>query len=269
MSEQPSTNPAEVYEEFLVPGIHARWTPVFLDYAKPQAGERVLDVACGTGIVARRVAPLVGTDGAVVGVDVNPDMLTVARSLPEPAGAPIDWREGNASVSLPDGEFDLVTCQQGLQFFPNRAAALREMQRVLASDGRAVVSVFRGLDHHPLYEALIEAEARYLGTSVEAVATPFSLGRADELRTLFDEAGFQQVEIASESHPVQFPSPERFVTLTLLAAASIIPETEMDAEARAEMVQTISRDVDATLQEYVAGDTISFPMHAHIVVAQA
>lgn len=269
MRQPQSTNPAEMYQEYLVPGIHARWTPVFLDYAKPTPGERVLDVACGTGIVARNVAPLVEAEGTVVGLDISPEMLAVARDLPAPEGAAIEWQQGDASVSLPDGDFDLVACQQGLQFFPGRAEAVREMRRVLAPNGRAVVSVFRGLQHHPLYEALIEAEARYLGTSVEAVATPFTLGSADELRALFDEVGFQRVEIAAESHPVRFPEPERFVALTVLAAASIISESEMDAEARAALVQTVSREVGATLQTYVEGDTVSFPMHAHIATARA
>lgn len=269
MSQQQSSNPAEMYEEYLVPGIHARWTPVFLDYAEPTPGERVLDVACGTGIVARNIAPLVGAKGEVVGLDISPDMLEVARGLSAPEGAAIEWQEGDASTALPDGPFDLVVCQQGLQFFPDGTAALEEMRRVLASDGRVVLSVFRGLDHHPLYEALIEAEARYLGVPVASVATPFTLGSADQLHVLFEAAGFQRVEIAPESHPVRFPEPERFATLTLLAAASLHPELEMDAGARSELVQTVSREVDATLQKYVENGTVAFPMHAHIAVAHA
>jgi ubiquinone/menaquinone biosynthesis C-methylase UbiE len=91
---------------------------VLLEYAAPQPGERVLDVACGTGSVARHVAPIVGTQGKVVALDVNPDVLSVARVLPSPSGATIEWLEGNAiSLGLPDGAFDLVLCQQGYNFF--------------------------------------------------------------------------------------------------------------------------------------------------------
>lgn len=122
------------------------------------------------------------------------------------------------------------------------------MRRVLVPGGRVVVSVFRGLEQHPLYEALMEAEARTLGVPTEVVATPFTLGDADELHRLFDAAGFRQIEITPESRTVRFPSPGQFVKLTLLAAASIIPEPEMDAAARAELVQTVSREVDGTLQ---------------------
>lgn len=269
MNQQQNTNPAKMYEQYFVPGIFARWAPVLLEYAAPRPSERVLDVACGTGIVARNVAPLVGSQGTVVGLDINPDMLAVARTLPEPAGASIEWQQGDA-LSLPGGEFDLVLCQQGLQFLPDRAAAVREMRRVLVPGGRVVLSVWQGLQRHPLYEALIEAEARFLDTSVDSLAFPFSLGDADELRTLLDSAGFECMEIKPASLTVQFPSPERWVALTLFASAAVLPEfSEMDAESRSALVQTVGQEIDATLREYVEGDKVSFPMHAHIAVAYA
>jgi len=106
----------------------------------------VLDVACGTGIVARQAAPLVGADGQVVALDMNPAMLAVARALPAPSGATIHWREGDA-MDLPfeDGAFDVVLCQHGLQFVPDRARAVREMRRVLAPGGRALVIVLEAV----------------------------------------------------------------------------------------------------------------------------
>ena len=84
---------------------------------------------------------------------------------------------------------------------------------------------------------------------------------------LLSDAGFEQIEIAPEAHTVQFPEPQRFVMLTLLAAASIIPESEMEDEARYALVETVSQEVDPMLQRYVEGDTVSFSMHAHIAVA--
>jgi ubiquinone/menaquinone biosynthesis C-methylase UbiE len=84
MNYMQKKSPAELYEEYLVPGVHDRWTPLLLEHAKPQPGEHVLDLACGTGIVARRIAPLVGSEGLIVGVDISPDMLAVARTLPPP-----------------------------------------------------------------------------------------------------------------------------------------------------------------------------------------
>src|SRR4030095_3648080 len=129
MSEQQSPNPAEVYERYFGPALFTPWARALLEYAVPQTGERVLDVACGTGIVTRHVAPMVGAAGRVVGLDISPAMLAVARALPVPGGATIEWQEGNAlTLALPDAAFDLVLWHQGLQFFPDRAADTREIQ---------------------------------------------------------------------------------------------------------------------------------------------
>jgi ubiquinone/menaquinone biosynthesis C-methylase UbiE len=99
MSQQQSRSPAETYEQYLGPAISDPWTRVLLEYAAPQLGERVLDVACGTGSVARHVAPMIGAQGKLVALDVNPEMVAVARALPAPPGATIEWPEGNA-ISL-------------------------------------------------------------------------------------------------------------------------------------------------------------------------
>jgi ubiquinone/menaquinone biosynthesis C-methylase UbiE len=142
-SAQPSPNPAETYEAYFVPNLFGPWTAVLLDAARPAPGARVLDVACGTGIAARTVAPRVGARGRVVGLDLSPAMLSVARRVGLPPGAaPVAWVRGSAqALPFPAPTFDLVLCQQGLQFFPNGAAAVREMRRVLRPGGRAVISV--------------------------------------------------------------------------------------------------------------------------------
>ena len=172
-------SPAEVYERYLGRAIADPFTRVLLDCAGPRPGERVLDLAAGTGSVARHVAPIVGTEGRVVAVDINAAMLAVGRALPAPAGPPVEWREGDAvDLDLPDQSFDLVLCQQGLQFFPDRAAAVREIRRVLTPEGRAVISVWQDLDHHPVYKALFEATACKLRTNVSDFDVSFSLGNA-------------------------------------------------------------------------------------------
>jgi len=120
-SRQPKS-PADTYEHYFVPAMFLPWSTILLSHAALQARERVLDVACGTGIVARQVAPLVGTEGQVAALDMNPAMLAVARSIPVTPGTTIRWQEGNA-MALPftEGAFDVVLCQHGLQFFPDRA----------------------------------------------------------------------------------------------------------------------------------------------------
>lgn len=268
MAQPAEKNPAQLYEDFLVPGIHARWTPLFLKYAGPGAGDRVLDVACGTGIVSRNLAPEVGVSGKVVALDINPDMLAVARDLPAPQGAAIEWHQGDAT-SLPAGPFDIVTCQQGLQFFPDRLQALTAMQRVLAPGGRLALSVFRGLSHHPVYDALLQAEARYLDQPVENVATPFTLGDADTLHQLLEDAGFRDIQVTPETQTVRFPSADSFVALTLLAAAAIIPGVVEDSASQQAMIRTVTEEADRVVRQYVEGGEVAFPMHAHIAVAVA
>ena len=269
MSQQQSLNPAEAYEQYLSPAISDPWTRVLLEYAAPKPGERALDVACGTGSVARHVAPIVGVDGKVVALDVNPDMLAVARALPAPAGASIEWPEGNAiSLALPDDAFDLVLCQQGLQFFSDPTAALREMRRVLTDGGRVAISVWQTLQRHPVYEALLEATARHLGASIAAVELSFSLSDADELRRLLSAAGFHRIEITPRSLNIHLSSPDRFVQLTVLGAAtSIRAFAQLDSATRFALVEAVTLETETVAQRYRDGDKLTFPMFTHIAVA--
>jgi ubiquinone/menaquinone biosynthesis C-methylase UbiE len=262
-------NPAQTYEHYFVPAMFLPWATILLRHAAPQSRERVLDVACGTGIVARRAAPLVGADGQVVALDMNPAMLAVARALPAPSGATINWQEGNAAT-LPflDGAFDVVLCQHGLQFVPDRAGAVREMRRVLAPGGRALVIVLQELARHPVFEALMESVARHLSLPVSSVMTPFALGDADELRTLFTAARFKKVEILPESTTVRFPEPERFVPLAVISSAAAVPAfAQLEAPARAELLETVRSEVEPTIRRYRDADVVTFPMFAHIAVA--
>ncbi len=268
MSKERRPSPAEIYQQYFVPAIHARWTPLFLQYADPKPGEEVLDVACGTGIVAHEAAQRISSEGMVVGLDPQPEMLELAHGLAPSNGTDIKWLEGKAS-SLPDGDFDLITCQQGLQFFPDKSAAASEMNRVLIDEGRAVPSIWKDLDHHPLYRAMCEAEARYLDTSVESVATPFSYGDENELRSLMTNAGFSQVEIVTESKMASFAMPDRFIALTLFGAAALVPAfQEMDEMERSKMVRQVRREIEGTLQEHLDNDSVRFPMHANIALGR-
>lgn len=271
MHPQRNTTTAEMFDQYFGPALFAPWARVLLECASPQPGERVLDLACATGTVARHVAPIVGRKGKVIGLDINPDMLAVARSRPAPEGAQIEWRQGDAtSLDLPDNAFDLVLCQQGLQFFPDRAAALREVRRVLADEGRVALDVWRALDRHPLYEALCEAEARHLDVPLSDVASPWSLPGAGELRALLSEAGFQRIDILAESLDAQFPSPDRFVELTVLAGAAVVLTFDHeDSAARLALTEAVTREIEPVVQRYRSGDRLIVPTLWHIVVAYA
>jgi SAM-dependent methyltransferase len=137
-----------------VPAVFGVWAPILVELAQPRPGDRIVDVACGAGIVARIAAARVGPTGALVGVDLNPGMLSVARSVVSTdslSGAPLQWQEASADkLPFPDGSFDIVYCQLGLQFFADRAAALREMRRVLGAEGRLALMVWRGITKVPV-----------------------------------------------------------------------------------------------------------------------
>ena len=269
MTQALPRNPAETSENYFVPAMFLPWTTILLRHAAPRFGERVLDVACGTGIVARLAAPLVGAGGQVVALDFNASMLAVARTLPATYGAAITWQEGNA-MSLPFAmdAFNLVLCQHGLQFFPDRLLAVREMRRVLMSGGRALVIVLQALEQHPVFEALMKSVARHLSLPISAVMTPFSLSSADELGTLFTAAGFQKVDLVNESTVVRFPRCEQFVPLAVSSSAAAVPAfAQLEVPARAALLKAIQVEVEPIMQRYRDADSLKFPMYAHIAIA--
>jgi SAM-dependent methyltransferase len=183
-------NFAEAYERFVVPAIFDRYARDLIERARPIGpAARVLDLGCGTGIVARLLRERLGGAARITGLDVSAPMLAVARSIvPE-----IDWREGDAmALPFPDGAFELVLCQEMLQFTPDRAKAVREMRRVLAPGGRLLLSTWRSRRECPLHEAAGQVAERHLGTPDER---RFALGDGDALAALLVEAGFADVRI--------------------------------------------------------------------------
>ncbi len=269
MNQQQSKNPAEMYEDYFVPAMFNPWATILLRHAAPQAGERVLDVACGTGIVARQVAPSVGLKGQVTALDMNQSMLAVARALPIPSGAAIHWQEGNAmELPFPENTFDLVLCQHGLQFFPDRICAVREMRRVLKPQGRALAIVLQHLAKHSVFEALMKSVATHLALPITAVMTPFVISDPEELRNIFTAAGFKNVEIQHASTTVRFPDPKRFVSLAVISSAAAIPAfTQLGIPERAALLESVSADVESIISQYHDDEYVSFPMYANIAVA--
>jgi SAM-dependent methyltransferase len=196
MSEPQTVSPARSYEDYFVPAIFGPLTDVVLGQAPPRPGEAVVDVACGTGVVARRAARIAGDEARIVGVDRSPAMLEVARVEAQREGLSIDWHVGDAmALDLPDASFEVACCQQGLQFLPDRTRGAAQLRRVLTEGGRAAVAVWQGLGRHPLFAALAEAEVPNLArfgvpvTYDDAVA-PFSFGDPDDLGSLLDGVGF-------------------------------------------------------------------------------
>jgi ubiquinone/menaquinone biosynthesis C-methylase UbiE len=259
----------ELYQRYLVPAITAAWAADLVDQAAPRPGERILDVACGTGVVARVAAERVGRTGRVTALDINPGMLAVARSLPAAPGAAIAWHEGSVlALPFPDAAFDVVLCQLGLQFFPDRTAALREMRRVLAPDGRLAVSVFGPIEHSPATHALANALDRHVGPEASVVKrNEHALADPEALAALVAGAGFRDVAIRTTSKPARFPSPADYVRIQLAATPLASLVARQDAVRRQSLVGALIEDVDAALAPYLGSDGLSVPWEVHTVLA--
>jgi ubiquinone/menaquinone biosynthesis C-methylase UbiE len=263
--QQVSGNAAEVYARQLAPAMFAPWAPRLVDAAGVRTGEHVLDVACGTGVVAVAAAERVGSSGRVVGLDINGAMLAVARSLPPVGDVTVEWVEASAlDVPFSESTFDVVLCQHGLQQFPDRSVAVREMHRVLKSGGRLAANVWSRIDGSPGMMALVQALEQHVG--IEAAnnrRAPFALGDADELRRLCEEAGFNDVSVNTVVETARFASPEALVEAQL-GATPLSTLGTLNEEAH----QAVLRDVRAALQPYLHGDDFAVPMEAHVVLAR-
>lgn len=239
-------NPAENYQRYFVPAIGAPVAEDLVEVARLQPGERVLDVACGTGVVTRLAAARVGAADTVAGLDVNPGMLAVARSQTSP-DISIDWHEASAeSMPFPDETFDVVLCQMALQFIPNKLAALREMRRVLDSGGRALVTVPG--PKPPLFAIMTDGLARHLGPEAATFGDlVFSMHDVDELSELMRGAGFRQVNVKSKPKTLRLPAPRDF----LWQYIDSTPIAEAAAQAGEAKRAALERDVCAQWQEFV------------------
>jgi ubiquinone/menaquinone biosynthesis C-methylase UbiE len=207
-------NVPENYERYLVPSIFGPWAHDLIEAAALRPGERVLDIACGTGIVARTAARTLAGEGNVVGLDLSAPMLAVARAAPRAEGVSAEWREGSAvKLPLPDTTFDVAFCQQGLQFFPDRPAALREMRRILVPSGRLVLSVWREIEQSPSFAVLADALTRHISPEAGTLMTsgPFGLSNPEALHASIAEAGFRNITIRPALKILRFPSPNDFV----------------------------------------------------------
>jgi ubiquinone/menaquinone biosynthesis C-methylase UbiE len=252
----------EIYEYGLVPAIFGPWSTKTVALAVPNEGDCVLDVACGTGVVTRLAAQYVGTHGKVIGLDLNPGMVEVARSLPVPTGTSIDWQVGDA-LMLPfsNAMFHVVFCQGGLQFVPDRLTALREMYRVLRSEGRLALMVCQHIQYCPGFAILVDKLTSHVGwQAATALGMPFSLGDMEELRSLMGHAGFQDVVIRPAVKMIRFPSPAKFVQF-LITGSSIADQVDENTMAK------LITEVSLELQPFVKNDELSFPMGVHFAVA--
>jgi ubiquinone/menaquinone biosynthesis C-methylase UbiE len=257
---QLSIEQAELYEATFVPVLFAPWADEILAAAHPAPGESLLDVACGTGVVARGAIELVGPTGRVVGLDLNDGMLAVARRLrPD-----VEWRQGDAAaLPFEDGSFDVVVCQAALMFFPDRAGALREMARVVTAEGAVAVLVPGRLEASAAYARFVEVASHHAGPeAIDLLSTYFVLGDLDELRGLFDRAGLDVTGTRTMLTTVAIGSVDDFVT-TEVEGSPLIERIDEDVYRR------IREDARLALAPFIAASgRLEGPIEAHVVTAR-
>jgi ubiquinone/menaquinone biosynthesis C-methylase UbiE len=239
---------AENYQRYFVPAIATPVSVELLRTAGLRPGHRVLDVACGTGVIARLAAEQVGPSGSVKGIDVAPDMIDVARSITVPAGAHIDWHVSDAAtLPEPDGSWDVVLCQMGLMFMEDRAAALAEMHRVLEPGGRVIVSTPGSIQppFELMEEAIVEHINADLGGFVRAV---FSMHDPDAVTHLLRDAGFVDVSADVRTSTLRLPAPAEF----LWQYVNLTPMGPLVAGAPEAAKQAMERQVVERWQPFVA-----------------
>lgn len=254
---QVVTSAAEVYDAFFLPALFQEWTSRVADVACIQPGDRVIDVACGTGVLACTVHERVGPNGSVVGLDVNENMLSVAKSkAPE-----VEWRQASAEkLPFDAGAFDAVVSQFGLMFFEDPLTALCEMRRVLRPGGNLSVAVWGGLKESPGYAAMTELLTRLFGNeTAAALEAPFALGDKRVLRGLFADAAMYDADIITQEGRARFPSIQQWI------------HTEIKGWTLAEVLddeqyQLLLLEAEQELKPFVSDEGgVSFVIPAHII----
>jgi ubiquinone/menaquinone biosynthesis C-methylase UbiE len=257
----------ENYERYLVPSIFRPWAEDLVEIAALRTGERVLDIACGTGIVARTAARKLGGSGSVVRLDLSAPMLAAAREAAAAEGLTVEWWEGSAvNLPLADAVFEVVFCQQGLQFFPDRLGALREMYRVLTPVGRLVLSVWGPIERSLGFVVLAQALTRHIGSDAGALMTTglFSLSDADEFRAIIAKATFKDITIHPAIKTLRFLSPDEFVLRYSAGSALASAVAYADGNALAALLA----EVATRLQSVIDDQGLSFPIEANLVIAR-
>lgn len=251
-----------VYEELMVPAFFGFYADDLVSRAGLRDGDRLLDVACGTGIVPRAAAATGVALGRLTGLDMTPGMLAVAARVAGSTGA--EWLEGDATAMPFDaGAFDVLTCQQGLQFFPDRAAAATEFRRVLAPGGRALVACWTAIEDQTAHHAFFAAMAADEPDVAAVGAAPFAFGDGDALAALLEGAGFAHVDVARVEHVARFASAEEFVrsfaegSPLALALATMAPER----------VTAIREAALPALTPFEDDAGLAAPMATHVAIA--
>jgi SAM-dependent methyltransferase len=250
------------YESLFVPALFEQWTKHLIEGAGIREGSRVLDIACGTGILARNALSRTGPGGKVVGVDSAPGMIAAAKEI-EPN---IDWILCSAeSLELDDETFDCVISQFGMMFFQDRQKSVEEMFRVLKPSGSLAIAVWNSVEQNPAYADIIAVLQEQVGTAAaDALRQPYSLGNTDEVIDVLDNSGFIGIKVETRVEPARFPSSRHMVEAELRGWLPLFDIFLSEDEINDVLVES-----DRTLFKYAnaLGEAI-FPTSAHVITAR-
>lgn len=262
-------NAAELYQRYLLPGITTKWAEDLVHRAQLRAGEDVLDVACGTGVVARLAASEVAP-GRVTGLDLNPAMLAVARDASS-GGAPVTWIEGSAlELPFPSGRFDAVLCQLGLQFFPDQPRALHEMRRIVRVPGRVALSVYSAIERTPGAHAFVRALDEVLGPEASRIKRgEHSFTSPAQLEKLLRDADFGTVDVQAVVQTIVFPSVLDYVRFQLLATPmAVLLKGKIDSERQAIIALVAAKTATFSTPSMLDAGRFTFPQEAYVGIAR-
>jgi len=250
------------YESLFVPALFEQWTKHLIEGASIREGSHVLDIACGTGVLARDALSRTGPGGRVVGVDPAPGMLAAAKEI-EPK---IDWILcGAEALELDDETFDCVISQFGMMFFQDRQKSAEEMFRVLKPGGSLAIAVWNSVEQNPAYADIIAVLQEQVGTAAaDALRLPYSLGNTDEVIAVLDKSGFTSIRVETKVERARFPSSRHMVEAELRGWLPLFDIFLSDAEIDKVLIES-----DGTLSKYAgpSGEAM-FPTSAHVIIAR-
>jgi len=250
------------YENLFVPALFEQWTKHLIEAAGIREGSHVLDIACGTGVLARHALSKSGPSGRVIGVDPAPGMLAAAKEI-EPG---IEWILCSAeSLELGDETLDSVISQFGMMFFQDRQKSTEEMFRVLKQNGSLAIAVWNSVENNPAYADIIAVLQEQVGTAAaDALRLPYCLGNTDEVTVALENCGFSGISVETKIEPARFPSSRHMVEAELRGWLPLF-----DIFLSEDKINDVLSESDRTLSKYAesSGEAV-FPTSAHVITAR-